>query len=62
MTKYYYDHHTAILKPLAVGDTVMMRAKEKWEPATVVAICQDKPCSYIVNTPGEKGTNETDTI
>ena len=52
--KYYYDRHTAILKPLAVGDTVMMRAKEKWEPATVISICQDKPRSYIVNTPGGK--------
>ena len=52
--KYYYDRHTAILKPLAVGDTVMMRAKEKWEPAMVIAICQDKPRSYIVNTPGGK--------
>ena len=52
--KYYYDCHTAILKPLAVGDTVMMRAKEKWEPAMLIAICQDKPRSYIVNTPGGK--------
>ena len=32
----------------------MMRAKEKWEPAMVIAICQDKPCSYIINTPGGK--------
>ena len=52
--KYYYDRHTAILKPLAVGDTVMMKAKEKWEPAMVIAICQDKPRSYIVNTPRGK--------
>ena len=32
----------------------MMKAKEKWEPAMVVAICQDKPRSYIVNTPRGK--------
>ena len=50
--KYYYDRHTATLRPLAVGDTVMMRTKGKWEPATVIAISQDGPCSYIVNTKG----------
>ena len=27
--KYYYDHHTVTLRPLAVGETVMMRAKGK---------------------------------
>ena len=37
-----------------MGDTVMMRAKEQRKPATVIAICQDKPRSYIVNTPGGK--------
>ena len=42
----------ATLRPLAVGDRVMMRAKGKWEPATVIAISQDGPHSYIVNTPG----------
>ena len=57
--KYYYDRHTATLRPLVVGDRVMMRAKGKWEPAkgkwepaTVIAISQDGPRSYIVNTPG----------
>lgn len=50
--KYYYDRHTTTLRPLAVGDTVMMKAKGKWEPATVIAISQDGPRSYIVNTPG----------
>ena len=50
--KYYYYHHTVTLRPLAVGDRVMMRAKGKWEPATVIAISQDGPCSYIINTPG----------
>lgn len=50
--KYYYDRHTTTLRPLAVGDTVMMKAKGKWEPATVIAISQDGPCSYIVKTPG----------
>ena len=53
--KIYYDRHTATLKPLTVGDTVMMRAKGKWEPATVIAISADGPRSYIVNTPsGQK--------
>ena len=28
----------------------MKRVKGKWEPATVVAINQDGPCSYIVKT------------
>ena len=37
-----------------MGDTVMMRAKEKWEPATFIGICQDKPRSYIVGTLGGK--------
>ena len=32
----------------------MMRAKEKWEPATFIGICQDKPRSYIVGTLGGK--------
>ena len=50
--KYNYDRHTETLRPLAVGDRVMMRAKGKWEPATVIAISQDGPRSYIVNTPG----------
>ena len=31
---------------------MMMKAKEKWEPAMVIAICQDTPCSYIVDTLG----------
>ena len=30
----------------------MMRAKGKWEPATVIAFSQDGPRSYIVKTPG----------
>ena len=50
--KYYYDFHTATLRPIAVGETVMRRAKGKWEPATVVAFSQDGPRSYIVKTPG----------
>ena len=36
--KLYYDRHTATHRPLAVGDTVMIRTKGKWEPATVIAI------------------------
>ena len=50
--QYYYNRHTATLRPLAVGDTVMMKAKGKWEPATVITISQDGPRSYIVKTPG----------
>ena len=33
-----------------MGDKVMMRAKEKWEPAIVIAISQTGPHSYIANT------------
>jgi len=50
--KFYYDRHTTPLRPLTVGDTVMMRTQGKWEPATVVAVSQNGPRSYIVNTPG----------
>ena len=50
--KFYYDRHTTPLRPLTVGDTVMMRTQGKWEPATVIAVSQNGPRSYIVNTPG----------
>ena len=52
--KFNYDCHTIVLRPFAVGDRVMMssQAEGKWEPATVIAISQDGPRSYIVNTPG----------
>ena len=48
--KFYYDRHTVDLRPLAVGDKVMMNGKGKWEPATVITISKDGPRSYIVNT------------
>ena len=50
--KFYYDRHTTPLRLLTVGYTVMMRTQGKWEPATVIAVSQNGPRSYIVNTPG----------
>ena len=34
--KYYYDRHAVPLKEFSTGDQVMMKGRDRWQPATVL--------------------------
>ena len=46
--KHYYDQHSKPLQELMTGDQVMMKTKDRWQPAKVIA--KTSPRSYIIKT------------
>ena len=46
--KHYYDQHSKPLQELMTGDQVMMKTKDKWQPARVIV--KTTPQSYIIKT------------
>ena len=46
--KHYYDQHPKPLQELMTGDQVMMKTKDRWQPAKVIA--KTAPRSYIIKT------------
>ena len=46
--KYYYNKHSKPLDELTPGDQVMVKNKDKWQPAKVIS--KTAPCSYIIKT------------
>ena len=48
--KYYYDRHAMPLKAFSKGDQVMMKGRDRWQPATVLNKVS-APRSYVIKTP-----------
>ena len=46
--KYYYNKHSQLLDELNPGDQVMVKNKDKWQPAKVIS--KTAPRSYIIKT------------
>ena len=47
--KFYYDRHTTPLNEFSKGDQVMMKGRDRWQPATVLNKSATR--SYVIKTP-----------